>query len=188
MDDQQKQCPSFSAYNNLSRAGKGDHNNIWKDEAGDGATNYDDCQRLIEYEVEFTSSKIGLRFRNLKGSMIVATYEGPELEMLNDEDGLTSILPNVTGATLIAVNGQTIEHLSFQQATRVLANAGRPIHLRFRERVPIDDDLLCPPYDEMSSAEGLKSTNKGWSDLMTEDDDEIPDSSGVALSQSPTCN
>lgn len=109
-----------------------------------------DCYQLIEYEIKFDSIKIGLRFRNLNNTVVVATYEGPELEMLEDDDGMTCILPQVAGAVLVGVNGQSIEHLDFHQSTKLLANAGRPIRMRFRESIRVNqgDNFFISSYEE----------------------------------------
>lgn len=76
---------------------------------------------------------------------MAAVYEGPALELQagggkGGKGGGGWSLPRVQGAVLVGVNGASVEHLPFNEVTRVLARAGRPIRMRFREKLHWDDD------------------------------------------------
>lgn len=103
------------------------------EEEGEGGE--DTPAPVVEYEVEFSARKIGLRFRNAGEAAVVRLYEGAELQLHSGGGRGRHMQPRVVGARLVGVNGRCIEHLPFNDVTSLLARAGRPIRMRFREEL-----------------------------------------------------
>jgi len=91
--------------------------------------------KLVEYEVEFTTKKLGLKLTDVNGKVVVTAYEGTELELLEGSKSSGWAPPGITGATLVGVNGSNVEQLSFGDVRQALRQAERPLRIRFRETI-----------------------------------------------------
>ena len=73
------------------------------------------------------------------------------------------LIPQVQGATLVGVNGMSVEHLTFNDVTKMLCRAGRPIRMRFREHLEHPNFLQqqSPPSSPPEVTEGPEEAEEG---------------------------
>lgn len=86
--------------------------------------------RTVEYEVEFTTKKLGLKFCSQNSKIIVVGYDGPELELLGGSNNSSSSMwgynpPKLKGAVLVGVNHVVVEELAFTKVTSLLSQVCR---------------------------------------------------------------